>query len=45
MIEVLRFIADGRLQPVVDSVMPLAEARQHTSDRGAQHFGKVVLTP
>jgi NADPH:quinone reductase-like Zn-dependent oxidoreductase len=46
LVEVLQFIADGRLQPVVDSVMPLAEARQaHERIEARQHFGKVVLTP
>jgi NADPH:quinone reductase-like Zn-dependent oxidoreductase len=46
LIEVLQFIADGRLQPVVDSVMPLAEARRaHERIEARQHFGKLVLTP
>ena len=46
LIEVLRFVADGRLKPVVDSVMSLAEARRaHERIEARQHFGKVVLTP
>jgi NADPH:quinone reductase-like Zn-dependent oxidoreductase len=46
LVEVLRFVADGRLKPVVDSVMPLAEARRaHERIEARQHFGKVVLQP
>jgi NADPH:quinone reductase-like Zn-dependent oxidoreductase len=46
LVEVLRFIRDGRLRPVVDSVMPLAEARKaHERIEARQHFGKVVLVP
>jgi NADPH:quinone reductase-like Zn-dependent oxidoreductase len=46
LIEALRFVADGRLKPVVDSVMPLAEARRaHERLEARAHFGKVVLTP
>ena len=46
LVEVLRFVADGRLKPVVDSVVPLAEARRaHERIEARQHFGKVVLTP
>jgi NADPH:quinone reductase-like Zn-dependent oxidoreductase len=44
--EVLRFIRDGRLRPVVDSVFPLAEARRaHERIEARQHFGKLVLVP
>ncbi len=44
--EVLRFVADGRLKPVVDRVMPLAEARAaHERIERREHFGKVVLVP
>ena len=46
LVEVLRFIRDGRLEPVVDVVMPLAEARRaHERIEARQHFGKVVLVP
>src|SRR5207249_12056012 len=46
LIEALRFVTDGRLRPVVDSVMPLAEARRaHERLEARAHFGKVVLTP
>jgi NADPH:quinone reductase-like Zn-dependent oxidoreductase len=46
LVEVLQFIRDGRLKPVVDSVMPLAEARRaHERIESRQHFGKVVLVP
>jgi NADPH:quinone reductase-like Zn-dependent oxidoreductase len=46
LVEVLRFIADGRLKPVVDSVVPLAEARSaHERIEAREHFGKVVLVP
>jgi NADPH:quinone reductase-like Zn-dependent oxidoreductase len=46
LVEVLRFIRDGRLKPVVDSVMPLAEARQaHERIEAREHFGKLVLVP
>ncbi len=44
--EVMRFVADGRLQPVVDRVYPLAEARAaHERIERREHFGKVVLVP
>ncbi len=46
LVEVLRFIADGRLKPVVDSVMPLAEARAaHERIEAREQVGKVVLVP
>ena len=46
LIEVLRFIGDGRLRPVVDSVLPLAEARRaHERIEAREHFGKLVLVP
>ena len=42
----LKFVRDGRLRPVVDSVMPLAEARRaHERIEAREHFGKVVLVP
>ena len=46
LVEVLRFIRDGRLKPVVDSVMPLADARKaHERIEARENFGKVVLVP
>uniref|UniRef100_A0A832I803 Alcohol dehydrogenase n=1 Tax=Eiseniibacteriota bacterium TaxID=2212470 RepID=A0A832I803_UNCEI len=46
LVEALRFVADGRLRPVLDSVLPLAEARRaHARIEAREHFGKVVLVP
>lgn len=46
LIEVLRHVRAGKLIPVVDSVLPLAEARKaHERIEGRQQFGKVVLVP
>jgi len=46
LIEALRFVRSGQLQPVVDSVLPLAEARRaHERIEAREHFGKVVLVP
>lgn len=46
MVEVLGHVARGALEPVLDSVMPLAEARRaHERIEARQHFGKVVLVP
>jgi NADPH:quinone reductase-like Zn-dependent oxidoreductase len=46
LMEVLRFVGEGKLRPVVDRVLPLAEARkaQGLLSERAQ-FGKVVLVP
>jgi NADPH:quinone reductase-like Zn-dependent oxidoreductase len=44
--EVLEFVRDGRLRPVVDVVLPLAEARRaHERIEAREVFGKVVLVP
>jgi NADPH:quinone reductase-like Zn-dependent oxidoreductase len=44
--EVLRHVAAGALEPVVDSVMPLSKARAaHERLERREHFGKVVLVP
>ncbi|ACL66362.1 Alcohol dehydrogenase zinc-binding domain protein [Anaeromyxobacter dehalogenans 2CP-1] len=46
LLEVLRFVGEGRLRPVVDRVLPLArvrEAQALLADRA--QFGKIVLTP
>jgi NADPH:quinone reductase-like Zn-dependent oxidoreductase len=46
LVEVLKFVSAGRLQPVVDLVLPLAEARRaHERIEARQMFGKVVLVP
>ena len=46
LVEVLRFVREGKLVPVVDSVMPLAEARRaHERIEAREHFGKLVLVP
>jgi NADPH:quinone reductase-like Zn-dependent oxidoreductase len=43
---VLRWVFEGKLKPVVDSVFPLAEARAaHHRLENREHFGKIVLTP
>jgi NADPH:quinone reductase-like Zn-dependent oxidoreductase len=46
LLEVLRFVGEGKLRPVVDRVLPLAEARkgQDLLSERAQ-FGKIVLKP
>lgn len=46
LVEVLEHVRSGALKPVVDSVMPLAEARRaHERIEAREHFGKVVLVP
>jgi NADPH:quinone reductase-like Zn-dependent oxidoreductase len=46
LVEALKFVRDGRLKPVVDSVMPLKEARRaHERIEAREHFGKIVLVP
>jgi NADPH:quinone reductase-like Zn-dependent oxidoreductase len=46
LLEVLPWIRERRLKPVVDSVMPLAEARRaHERIEAREHFGKIVLVP
>ena len=43
---VLEHVRSGALRPVVDSVLPLAQARQaHERIEAREHFGKVVLQP
>jgi NADPH:quinone reductase-like Zn-dependent oxidoreductase len=46
LLEVLRFVGEGKLKPVVDRVLPLADARkgQGLLSERAQ-FGKIVLVP
>jgi NADPH:quinone reductase-like Zn-dependent oxidoreductase len=46
LVQVLRFVSEGKLRPIVDRVLPLAEARKGQgllSDRA--QFGKIVLVP
>jgi len=46
MVEVLKHVASGALEPVVDRVLPLAEARRaHESLEAGEVFGKLVLVP
>ena len=46
LVEVLQFVRDGRLKPVVDEVLPLAEARRaHERLEARTGFGKLVLVP
>jgi len=46
LVEVLRFVRDGRLKPVVDSVLPLERAADaHRRIESREHFGKLVLKP
>jgi NADPH:quinone reductase-like Zn-dependent oxidoreductase len=43
---ILSLFADGTFRPVVDSVLPLAQAREaHERIQGKQVFGKIVLVP
>ena len=46
LLEVLRFVSEGKLRPVVDRVLPLAEVRAaHALLADRAQFGKVVLRP
>jgi len=46
MAEMLPNVADGSLKPVVDSVLPLADARRaHERMEARRQFGKLVLVP
>jgi NADPH:quinone reductase-like Zn-dependent oxidoreductase len=46
LVEVLKFVRDGRLKPVVDRVLPLAEAANaHRAIEAREIFGKIVLVP
>lgn len=44
--EMLEAAIDGKLAPVIDRMMPLADAREaHQRLESGEHFGKIVLTP
>jgi len=44
--DALRHVASGALKPVLDSALPLADARRaHERIEAREHFGKVVLLP
>jgi NADPH:quinone reductase-like Zn-dependent oxidoreductase len=44
--QVLRFVEEGRLRPVLDRVLPLAEAAAaHEALSRREQFGKIVLVP
>jgi NADPH2:quinone reductase len=44
--EVWPLLVNGRIEPVVDSVMPLAKAAEaHARMSGSTHIGKILLTP
>ncbi len=46
LLQVLAFVGEGRLRPVVDRVLPLAEARAAQALlAGRALFGKIVLSP
>ncbi len=46
LVEVLKHVESGALRPVVDTVLPLAEARRaHERIESRAQFGKVVLVP
>jgi NADPH:quinone reductase-like Zn-dependent oxidoreductase len=46
LIEALKHVANGAIAPVVDSVMPLDEARAaHERLESGKQFGKIVLVP
>jgi NADPH:quinone reductase-like Zn-dependent oxidoreductase len=46
LVEALKFVRAGKLEPVVDRVMPLAEAAEaHRLMEARQNFGKIVLVP
>ncbi|MBT2504038.1 NAD(P)H-quinone oxidoreductase [Curtobacterium sp. ISL-83] len=45
-VDVWPFVADGRIRPVIDSVLPLAEAAEaHRRVTDGEVIGKVLLTP
>lgn len=46
LVEVMKHVASGAIRPVVDSAMPLEQARAaHERIEARAHFGKIVLVP
>ena len=46
LVEALEFVKDGRIKPVLDTVLPLTEARRaHVRLEAGEVFGKLVLVP
>lgn len=46
LLDAMKFVRGGQIKPVVDSVMPLAEARRaHERLEAGEVFGKIVLVP
>ena len=46
LMEAMKFVAQGKIRPVVDRVLPLSEARQaHELMENRGQFGKIVLEP
>ena len=44
--DVLRLLADGRIDPVIHSVLPLSEAAAgHRMFKAQAHVGRIILTP
>jgi len=44
--EVWPLMAEGRIKPVVDRVLPLEKAQEaHARMAGSAHIGKILLTP
>ena len=42
--EVIPFVADGRIDPLIHDVLPLADAAEaHRAMEASAHFGKIVL--
>ena len=46
LLTIMDLIAQGKLSPVIDRVMPLADVREaHQIIEAGKHFGKIVLIP
>jgi alcohol dehydrogenase len=43
---IMNLIGQGKLNPVIDRVLPLTEVRQaHQIIEEGKHFGKIVMVP